>query len=74
MPGSHEKHLTIGIFRMLYLIELDIFHFSASLLLMYPEGSMSVPGPADVEVIIFRSVLIFCRHRTEANCILQTDM
>ena len=33
------------------------FHFKVSLLLMYPDYSASVPGRADVEVIIFRNVL-----------------
>jgi hypothetical protein len=41
---------------------------------MYPEDKMSVPGRADVEVIIFRSVLCCCRHRTVANRTLQKAM
>lgn len=48
------------------------FHFKASLPLIYPEDSTSVPGRADVDVIIFRSVLSWPWQRKVGNAMSHT--
>lgn len=68
MCDPHEKSLTCRIFWKLHHIQLDILPLHCIIAFHITRRRSNVPGHADIEAIIFLSVLSWCQHRTVGKC------